>query len=95
MAYNFNTTYALDPWENITTNERVWYDGLLRERYIRSAVYSPYATMKVNMNENNARTITFNELIPPRPYIGSIANRAMDASRLYTDGYQKQVTTLR
>lgn len=95
MSYSFETTYVLDPWENITQNERVWYDGVLREQYTRRAVYSPYTLMKVDLGVPHARTIYFNELIPPRPNIAPIGNREMNASRLYTDAYQKSITTAR
>lgn len=95
MAYSFETTYVLDPWEHITQNERVFYDGTLREQYTRRAVYSPYTLMKVDLGVPHARTIYFNELIAPRPNIAPIGNREMNASRLYTDSYQKSLTTAR
>lgn len=95
MSYSFETTYVLDPWENITQKERVWYDGQMREQYNRRAVYSPYTLMKVDLGIPHARTIYFNELISPRPNISSIGNREMNASRLYTDSYQKSITTKR
>jgi hypothetical protein len=95
MSYNFNTTYALDPWDGITQNERAWYDGLLREIYVRNSVYSQHATMKVDLSAMRSRTITFNELLPQRPYIGTIGARDMNATRLYTDSYQKQLTVQR
>lgn len=95
MSYSFETTYVLDPWEGITQNERVWYDGQMQEQYLRRAVYSPYTLMKVDLNRPRARTIYFNELIPPRPNIAAIGNREMNASRLFTDSYQKSITTAR
>lgn len=95
MSYDFNTTYASDPWDGIESNERDWYDGILRERYSRQAVYSPLVTMKVDLNAHRARTIHFNELLPPRPNTSVIPNREMNASRLYMDGYQKKLTVQR
>lgn len=95
MSYNFNDTYSLDPWDQITLNERTWYDGLLREVYTRQSVYSNHVTMKVDLAAMRARTVVFNDLIPPRPNIGTIGNRDENASRLYTDSYQKQLTVQR
>lgn len=87
--------YGSDPWNRIELNERTWYDPLLRDVYMRNAVYAPHATMKVDLNGPRARTIYFNDLIPPRPNIAPIDGRRMEASRLYSDSYQKDVTTAR
>lgn len=93
--YSDYATYGIDPWSGITLNEREWYDPVLREFYNRAAVYSPFTTFQVDLNGPNARTIYFNDLIPPRPNIATIANRAMEATRLFTDSFQRQVTTER
>src|SRR5215216_3190630 len=95
MAYDFNATYALDPWDAIQNNERPWYDGLLREVYQRQSVYSQRVSMQVDLTAMRSRTVTFNSLLPTRPNIASIPNREMNASRLYMDGYQNQITVLR
>lgn len=94
-TYDFTNYYGADPWGDITLNEREWYDPILRDIYYRQSVYSQHATMKVDMNGPKARTIYFNDLIPPRPNISPINARAMEATRLYTDSYQKSVTTQR
>lgn len=95
MAYDFQNYYGVDPWGDITLNEREWYDPVLRDMYMRSSVYSQYATFKVDMLQPRARTIYFNDLIPMRPNIAPIANRQMEATRLYTDSFQRQVQTQR
>lgn len=87
--------YGVDPWSTITRNEREWYDPILREMYMRGAVYSPHVSMKVDMNGPKARTIYFDDVIAPRPNIAPLANRAMDATRLYSDSYRREVTTAR
>jgi len=97
-AYNSADYYGADPWTGITLNERNWYDGVLRDMYMRQAVYSPHVTFKVDLNPPNmrrSRTITFNGLIAPRPNIAPISNRQMESSRLYTDSWQREVTTER
>lgn len=95
MSYNVNDTYALDPWDGITLNERTWYDGVLRERYTRTSIYSRHVTMKVDLAAKQSRTIIFNDLIPPHPYVGALPNREMNASRLYGDSFQRKVTVER
>lgn len=95
MSYNFNTTYALDPWANITTDQRQWFDPVLRERYVRKSVYSQHVPMKIDTNAMKSRTITFNDILPGRPNIGAIGDRTLNASRIYTDAYQKNLTVLR
>jgi N4-gp56 family major capsid protein len=95
MAYDVNTTYALDPWDNLTLDEREWYDGFLREIYSREAVYSKFVTLQVDLSAFRTRTIHFNDLIPPRPNIAAINARTMDANRLYTDSLQKELTVAR
>lgn len=94
MSYNFNTTYALDPWDptKLTQNQRTWYDPVLRERYVRQSVYSQHVTMKIDTNAMQSRTVIFNDLIPPRPYIGTIGDRALNSSRLWSDSFQRRLT---
>lgn len=95
MSYDFSNYYGVDPWNNIELNERPWYDPMLRDFYMRASVYSQHVKIKVDLNGPRARTIYFNDLIPPRPNIAAINARAMEATRLYTDSYQKQLTTAR
>ena len=94
-TYDFAGFYGNDPWGDVTQNERTWYDPVLRDMYQRSSAYSQYANMKVDLNGPKARTIFFNDLIPPRPNITPLTNRAQESTRLYTDSYQKSVTTER
>lgn len=94
-GYGDYANYGVDPWNNIELNERPWYDPVLRDIYLRQSVYSQHVTMKVDLNGPKARTITFNDLIPPRPNIAPIAPRQMEATRLYGDSFQRQVTTER
>lgn len=94
-SYTDYANYGVDPWDGITTNERTWYDPLLRDRYRRAAVYSPTVRYKFDLGGPRARTIVFNDLIPPRANIAPLSARATEASRLYTDSYQKEVRTER
>jgi len=95
-TFDFSNYYGADPWGNITTDERVWYDPILRDVYVRQSVYSQFAKFKVDLAGGaRARTIVFNELIPPRPNIAPIGNRQMNATRLYTDSSQKDITVQR
>ncbi len=94
-TFDFSNYYGVDPWGDITLNERDWYDPFLRDIYLRNSVYSQHVSMKVDLNGPRARTIHFNDLIAPRPNIAPIQPRAMEATRLYTDSYQKSVTTQR
>lgn len=98
MSYDFTNTYHLDPWGDITQNERPWYDPVLREWYYRNSVYSQHVNMKVEMagaGTPNARTIYFSDIIPATPNIDPIDARKMEATRLYSDSYQRAVTTQR
>ncbi len=95
-TYDFANEYGVDPWGDITTNERQWYDPVLRDVYSRASVYSQFATFKIDLAGGaRARTITFNDIIPPRANIAPIANRTMQATRLYTDAVQRDVTVQR
>jgi len=97
-TYGDFVNYGVDPWAGISLDERPWYDPILLDLYMRMAVYSPWATFKVQMdgeNSPNARTIYFNELIPPRPNIAPLEARKMEASRLYQDSAQRSITTAR
>lgn len=87
--------YARDPWDVITQDERPWYDPLLRELYMRRATYSPFTTKKIDLRENSARTVYFDDLVPMRPNIAVLADREVTATRLYTDSYRRKVETER
>jgi hypothetical protein len=95
QSYGDYANYGVDPWAGIELNERPWYDPVLRDVYMRQSVYSQHATMKVDLAGPKARTIYFNEVIPPRPNIAPIGNRQMESTRLYSDSYQKEVVTQR
>lgn len=94
-SYGDFATYGIDPWNNIELNERPWYDPLLRDWYMRNSVYSQHVTFNVDLNGPKARTIYFNDLIPPRPNIAPLDARQMEATRLYSDSFQREVTTER
>lgn len=58
MAEVLQTYYGVDPWENISQNQRVWYDPILQQLFRRQTVYSngliPFATqplLPVNASE--------------------------------------------
>lgn len=97
-TYDYTNYYGVDPWGDITLKERDWYDPVLRDFYMRESVYSRYARFKVEMagpGTPRARKIYFNDLIPPRPNTSTISARQMEATRLYTDSYQREVETAR
>lgn len=95
-SYGDLSNYSVDPWgDNITLDERPWYDPLLREQYLRGSVYSQHVAMKIDHNGPAARTIYFNDLIPPRPNITPLSPRKMESTRLYNDSFQREVTTER
>lgn len=95
MATWDTTNYGVDPWGDITQKERPWYDPVVRNMYYRKAVYSPHAAFQVDMNEQHARTIYFDEILASAPNLAPITEQQMEASRAYTDSYRRSVTTER
>jgi hypothetical protein len=90
---SFATYYGQDPWENIQTNQRVWYDPILRATYRASTIYTnmvPYATQP--MLPNNARTMVFNFAFDYLPNTDPIGLRYTELGPVGLDGQQVEVT---
>ena len=88
----FATYYGTDPWENIESNQRVWYDPLLRSTYRASTIYTqmvPYATQP--MLPNNAARMVFNFAYDYLPDTGPIALRHTELAPVGLDGMQVEV----
>ncbi len=97
MAEALFTTYGSDPWEKIATNQRTWYDPILRGVYRRDTVYAnglvPYATQQ--MLPTNATEMVFNQAFDFEPSPGEIPLRHTNIAPMGTDGQQVKINFTR
>lgn len=96
MADLFTTNYSTDPWEGIATNQRQWYDGLLRRVYRQNTVYTdlvPFVTQP--MLQHNARTMTLNMAFDFHANTDAIGWRDTTGERSSLDGQQIDITFTR
>lgn len=89
---DFDLYYSSEPWSNIATNQRQWYDPFLREYYYKNAVYSRFVTSQFNLANVNAKTMSVTSLIPPHSNSNSIGLRQLWLPSSYVDSYQRDIT---
>lgn len=87
------TVYGNDPWTNIETNQRTWYDPTLSAVYRQNTLYTnmiPYASQ--NLLPMNAKSMVFNFMydyatqIDPSPSL-----RYFEKDPAYIDGMQVEI----
>jgi hypothetical protein len=93
MADSFGTIYSTDPWAGVASNQRTWYDPILRAQYRRNTLYTnlvPYATQP--MLPSNTPLMVFNFAYDFQPNTDPAANlRYNEVPPAYMDGFQVEV----
>jgi hypothetical protein len=90
---DYSTYYSTDPWSNISTNQRTWYDPILKAQYRRNTVYTgmvPYATQP--MLPTNAPSMVFNFAYDFHANTDAASSlRYNEVAPAYMDGFQVQI----
>ena len=93
MALDFFTQYGTDPWSNISSNQRTWYDPILKSVYRANTIYTsmvPYATQR--LLPHNAKQMVFNFAFDYLPQTDAIDSRYTVLPKSGLDGQQIVIT---
>jgi len=73
----FDLAYGSDPWSTLTTNQRAWYDPILRDVYRKLNVFGQFTNFKQNLGAVNATDMTITSLFDLHPNTNPIGLRDM------------------
>lgn len=92
LPTTFDVGYPDHPWAGIQTNERMYYDPLLRDVYRQRAVFSQYITYAQNLSDRNAKTMTITSLFDIHPNFNAIGLRDMWMPAAHVDTRSQTIT---
>lgn len=89
----FSTSlYGDNPWEGITTNQRMFYDPMLRDVYRQRAVFGPYVNFRQNLGDVRAKTMTITSLFDIHANSDKIGLRDMMIPASHVESRSQQIT---
>lgn len=91
----FDTNYPSEPFSQLTTNQREWYDPILRDVWRRQAVYNRFVTSRVQIaGEGSPRTTQMHitDLLPPHANFDPIGLRDLWMNSSHVDTQQRTIT---
>lgn len=93
---SFDVNYPKTMWADThaveTGTHDYWYSPILEGMAQRSAMYSRFATVKINMTDGNrARKMSFDQLISPKPNTNPLDNRALWTTPSYMDSLSHEI----
>lgn len=91
---SFDTYYPSNPWAGVTTNQREWYDPILREVYYRNTIFSKYATAQFALAGAGSPVTTkmhITSLIPPHGNFNSLSLRQLWMPSSYIDSFEREI----
>jgi N4-gp56 family major capsid protein len=86
------TYYADNPWEQVTQNQRTWYDPLLRDMYRKRAVFGQYTSFKQNLAGVSTQTMVVTQLMDLHPNINPMGNRDIWINASHFDSRNVEIT---
>jgi hypothetical protein len=92
MTYTFANSYDSNPWDNIETNLRQWYEPALVDIFRQRSVYGQLTTYVQNLANRNAKTMTITSLFDTHPNFDPIGLRQMWMPSSYVDSRSVDIT---
>ncbi len=90
---NFNISdYGDNPWANLTTNERLFYDPVLRYMYRQKAVFGQYINFQQNLANRKAKNMQITSTYDLHPDFNRIGLRDMSLPSSHIDSRAQQIT---
>ena len=83
----FDAAYPDHPWSGFDTNQRPWYDPMLRDYYYSQAIFNRFTTIQFDTRGlPDANSMTVTNLILPHGNFDPIATRQLwiNSSRVDT-----------
>lgn len=88
---DFDAAYGLDPWSGLNTNERKWYDPLLRDIYRKKNVFGAFSNFRQNLGDRKARTMNITSLFDLHPNTDPIGFRDIWGTTSHFDSRQVEI----
>lgn len=92
LPTTFDTGYPDHPWAGISTNERMYYDPLLRDVYRLKAIFGQYITYAQNLRDRGAKTMTVTSLYDIHPNFDRLGLRTMWMPASHVDTKNQTLT---
>lgn len=89
---SFDVYYPQTPWDHDTHELANWYDPVLKEIYVREAVYGRFVTTQFDLANARARQITIENIIPPDADSTEKDPYQLWYENSYIDSYAQEIT---
>lgn len=88
----FDVGYPDNPWANITTNERQYYDPMLRDIFRPRNVFAQFTQFQQSLAARNAKTMTITSLYDPHPDFDQVGLRDLYLPSIHSDSRSVDIT---
>ena len=93
---DFDLYYSDSPWDGIVTNQRQWYDPMLRDLYVRKAVYNRFVTTQFStLGRPSTAPMVITSLIPPHANTNALGSRQLWLPSSYVDTQDRTIAISR
>ena len=92
ITTTFDIGYPDNPWANLPSKEREFYDPLLREIYSRQSIYSRHIDFQFDLGATRTTKMHSFELIAPDANYGTLGNRDLWLRSNRFDTYEREIT---
>lgn len=89
---DFDLNYPSNPWAGLTTNQRVFYDPILRDIFRKINVFSQFTTFVQNLANRNAKTMTITSLYDIHPGFDPLGLRDLWLPAAHVDSRSLDIT---
>jgi len=89
---DFDTYYADNPWEAVTTNQREWYYPAVAMKYMQNSVLANFVPWTFNLRNVGARYAHITEILTPGPTANPLGMRQMWVKSSHIDSREVTVT---
>lgn len=89
---DFDQFYPDHPWAGITTNQRQWYDPLLRDQFRKLNVYGQFTKFVQSLEGVNAKTMTLTSAYDIHASTDQLGLRALWLPAAHVDSRSQNIT---
>ena len=84
--------YSDNPWQGIQTNQRQWYDPILRDAYRAKNVFGQFTTFSQSLADNRSKTMTITSLHDIHPNTDPLGLRQLWMPAAHVDSRSLDIT---
>ena len=89
----FAGTYSDNPWGDITSKTRTWYEPILLDVWRTRNVFTRFIPTVVDLRGRDTNQVTFSQIYDLEPNTDAVGLRDLWANAMYTDSNQRSITT--